>query len=175
VDKIKNQASKVSELVFAADTGATYKRTVTLTWNILRETGILLWLVICLVFVGGEWFWKVSINLGRKTRDWYEGLQAPSVEEPKSATEIGQSALTALSSGTENLLYQAKKQLGIDAEPPAPKPVPPKAKPAPTPEPAVTSTPETTAAVTPATEPVQPTPPQGTTPIDTPSAADEEE
>jgi len=138
VERIKNQANKVSELVFSADTGATYKKTFTLTWDILRETGLLLWLVICLVFVGGEWFWKNSISLGRRARDWYNDFQAPSAEEPKSATAMGQSALTAISASTENLLYQAKKQLGIDAAPPAPKPTKPVSPP---PGPTQTTTP----------------------------------
>lgn len=132
MEKIKTQANKVRELVFAADTGATYKKTLVLTWNILRETGLLLWLVVCLLFVGGEWFWQNSISLGRKLRVWYDQMQTSDASESKSATEIGQSALTALHSGAETLLYQAKKQLGINAEPPAPKRSP---NPRPTPHP----------------------------------------
>lgn len=124
MEKIKGQANKVGELIFASETGATYKRTLTLTWDILRETGVLLWLVICLVFVGAEWFWKNSISLGRSSRSWYEGLKEPSAEEPKSATAMGQSALTALGTGAETLLYNAKKQLGLDAQPPTPKSTP---------------------------------------------------
>ncbi|RZM76512.1 hypothetical protein [Leptolyngbya iicbica] len=160
MEKIKSQAGKVSELIFAADTGATYKKAITLTWAILRETGVLLWLVICLVFVGGEWFWQNSISLGQSARNWYEGLQTSSEAESKSATEIGQSALSAVGTGAGTLLYQAKKQLGIDAEPPAPKPQKPKAEthqaksPAPEPPPAPSSTavpdsPSTTESVAP--------------------------
>ncbi len=156
MEKIKGQAGKVGELIFAADTGATYKKTVTLTWSILRETGILLWLIICLVFVGAEWFWQKSILLGLSARGWYEGLQAPSEAEPKSATEIGQSALSAVGTGAETLIYQAKKQLGIEAEPPAPKPqkTQVKAPSVPTPEPPTTTS--AAAASSPAT-PTQPT------------------
>ena len=127
MDKIKDQSRKVGELIFSTDTGATYSRALNLTWDILRETGLLLWLVICLVFVGAEWFWKTSINLGNNARDWYEGLKQPSNEEPKSATEIGQSMVSVLTSSTANLLYQAKQQLGIEATPPVQKPATPKA------------------------------------------------
>ncbi len=138
MDTIKTQANKVSELVFSADTGATYRKTVILTLNILRETGILLWLVICFVFVGGEWFWKNSIRLGSKARSWYDGLQTQSAEESKSASEMGQSALTAIKSSTETLLYKAKQQLGIEATPPASKPdVPQPVVQTPEPEPTV--------------------------------------
>ena len=127
MDKIKQQSNRVGELIFSADTGAAYKKTLTLTWDILRETGILLWLVICLVFVGAEWFWKTSVSLGLKARAWYEEAKQPKNEEPKSASEIGQSMMSALGAGTESLLYQAKQQLGIDAPPPVPKQPMPKA------------------------------------------------
>ncbi|MBE7380416.1 MAG: hypothetical protein F6J95_003265 [Leptolyngbya sp. SIO1E4] len=127
MDKIKDQSSKVRKLIISGETGSIYKKALILTWNILRETGVLLWLVICLAFVLVEWFWKTSLALGLKARGWYEEVKTPSNEEPKSASEMGQSVLTALNSSTENLLYQAKQQLGIDAEPPAPKPVAPKA------------------------------------------------
>lgn len=150
MEKIKGQASRVSELVFAADTAATYQKAIILTLKILRETAVLLWLAVCLVFVGGEWFGKSAINLGRQGRDWYNDLQSPSTEEPKSATAIGQSALTAIGTSTETLLYKAKLQLGIDAEPPAPKPVAPTvtstpkpAAPAPPPAPQATAAPPT--------------------------------
>jgi len=135
VDKIKTQAGKVGDIIFDAETGATYKKTVTLTWAILRETGVLLWLVVCLLFVGAEWFWQKSITLGQSTRGWYEGLNEPRDEAPKSPTEMGQSALSALGTGTATLLYQAKKQLGIEAQTPAAQPPPPPVKAAPAPEP----------------------------------------
>ncbi len=155
MDKIQTQASKVSNLVFAASTRETYQKTLSLTWNILKETGLLLWLVICLVFVGGEWFWKKSITLGRNTRNWYENLSAPKTEAPKSPTEVGQSLLSALGTSTQHLLFQAKQQLGIDAEPPAPSSMPT------TPAPSVPASPAELAATSPK--------------ADTPSPADSDE
>lgn len=136
MEKIKSQAGKLGEIIFDADTGATYKKAVALTWAILRETGVLLWLAVCLVFVGAEGFWNKSIALGRAGRSWYEGLQASPETEPKSATEVGQSALAALGTGAQTLLYQAKKQLGMEAEPPAPQLQQSKATAAPSPDPA---------------------------------------
>lgn len=155
MEKIKGQAGKVGELIFAVDTVTTYKKTITLTWAILRETGVLLWLVICLGFVGAEWFWQKSIVLGQAARTWYEGLKEPGDEEPKSATEMGQSALSAFSTGADTLLYQAKKQLGIEAEPPAPKPKEAKVKapPVPTPAPPKPTEPEVSSTTTAAPAP----------------------
>jgi hypothetical protein len=122
MDKIKAQAGKVGQLVFAGETSSTYGKALTLTWDILRETALLVWLVVCLVFVGGEWFWHTAIGLGAKARAWYEGLsQTDDSGEAKSFTDMGQSLLTAGENGATFLLYQAKKQLGLDAEPPTPK------------------------------------------------------
>jgi hypothetical protein len=122
MDKIKAQAGKVGQLVFAGETSSTYGKALTLTWDILRETALLVWLVVCLVFVGGEWFWHTAIGLGAKARAWYEGLsQTDDSGEAKSFTDMGQSLLTAGENGAAFLLYQAKKQLGLDAEPPTPK------------------------------------------------------
>ena len=54
MDKIKEQTNRVIQLVFAGDTAQIYQRTLTRSWDILRETGILIWLVICLVFEIGR-------------------------------------------------------------------------------------------------------------------------
>ena len=145
MEKIQAQANKVKELIFSASTGETYQKTLTLTWSILRETGILLWLVLCLFFVGAEWFWKNSVALGRSARTWYENLSAPKAEEPKSASEVGQSLMSVIGSSTESLLFQAKQQLGIPAEPPGISAVNTSSKTSGT-SPATTSTPSTTSA-----------------------------
>lgn len=133
MDKIKGQAAKVGELVFASETGAAYQKTLGLTWNILRETAILLWLVVCLLFVGVEWFWQSATTLGKKARSWYETLSQPSPQEEKSFSEMGQSLWGTVQNGAAVLLYQAKQQLGIDATPPAPPPPAPKPAPSSTP------------------------------------------
>lgn len=114
MDKIKAQANTVSQLLFSSETGATYKKAFVLTWDILRETGILLWLIICLVFVGGEWFYHNSVKLGRKTRFWYDHLgQKETQPESASTTSTGQAILNAGQSGVSYLLTQARQQLGI--------------------------------------------------------------
>lgn len=119
MDRIKDQSNKVGQLLFSADTGTTYRQALTLTWAIIREIGVLLWLVICLVLVGGEWLWQTAIRLGQQGRSWYEDLKTPKAKPPKSASAIGQSILTSLNTGTGAILYQAKQQLGMDALPAA--------------------------------------------------------
>ncbi|MEL6383431.1 MAG: hypothetical protein AAFQ89_13450 [Cyanobacteria bacterium J06626_18] len=139
MDRITQQFGRVSELITSADTRATYAKTLTLTWGILRETGILLWLVLCLLFVGADLFWKISVGLGLRTRAWYEDTTKGSKNnEPKSFGEIGKSVASSLGSGAETLLYQAKQQLGMDPSAPALKPASPSTT---TPPPAGTAAP----------------------------------
>ncbi|WP_052049990.1 hypothetical protein [Leptolyngbya sp. KIOST-1] len=155
MDKIKEQANVVTQLLFAADTGDLYKKTLARTWDILREIGILLWLVICLTFVGGEWFYRTAVGLGRSTRAWYTHLsEKDPAAESQPITSTGQALLDTVKSGTSYLLAQARQQLGI----PAPEPLVPAAPPAPTtsvapPAPAEPATPSGPPA------PVEPAPP----------------
>jgi hypothetical protein len=150
MDKIKEQASVVSQLLFSADTGDIYKKTLARTWDILREVGVLLWLVICLTFVGGEWFYRTAVSLGRSTRTWYVGLsEKDSSAEPTSMASTGQALLDTVQSSTTYLLSQARQQLGI----PEPEPKPPVAA-APPAKPAAAVAPVApTPTPTPATEP----------------------
>jgi hypothetical protein len=115
MDKIKEQANVVSQLVFSNETGDIYKKTLTRSWDIIRETGLLFWLVICLTFVGGEWFYRNSVQLGRNARTWYTNLSEKGVatDEAQSMGTTGQALLDTVQSGTTYLLSQARKQLGI--------------------------------------------------------------
>lgn len=138
MDKIKEQANIVSQLLFSADTGDIYKKTLSRTWDILRELGLLLWLVVCLAFVGAEWFYRTAVGLGRSTRAWYIGLSEkdPSTDA-QSMTSTGQALLDTVQSSTSYLLAQARQQLGIPEPEPqpaiSPVPAPPATPPFPTP------------------------------------------
>ncbi|NMF85356.1 hypothetical protein [Nodosilinea sp. P-1105] len=159
MDKIKEQANQVGQLVFASDTGELYKKTFIRTWEILKETGILVWLVICLTFVGAEWFYRTSVGLGRNARIWYNGLgEKAEKSEAQSAASTGQAVLDTVQSGATYLLSQARKQLGlkdpeplptaaapsqptVDSAPPEPAPAAVKVEPAAVAEPEVESAP----------------------------------
>lgn len=134
------QANKVWQLLTAPTTASAYRQAVDVTWTILRETAQLLWLVLCLVLVAGDWFWKQSIAAGRSTRDWVDNLNA----EPTTTTDPGQKAaqvwqnLVAFSQTTsQSMIVKARQQLDLPSEPavtasPAqPKPQPKPAVPAP--------------------------------------------
>lgn len=134
MERIKAQGRKVSSLIFSASTGAVYKQMFALTWQIVRETALLLWLVVCLVFVAAEWFYRRSIALGRSTRRWSSNLGqvAASATEPRSLSTVGQSMLGAGQAGATFLVTQARRQLDM-ADPPTPAPSTPPAAAAPAP------------------------------------------
>jgi hypothetical protein len=172
MDTIKDQANLVSQLLFSADTGDIYRKTLARTWDILREVGVLLWLIICLTFVGGEWFYRTAVGLGRSTRTWYIGLSEKDTSaDAQPITSTGQALLDTVQSSTSYLLAQARQQLGIpepEPQPTAPPaPTPPVAPPFPAPD-------EPTPSGPPA--PVEPpTPAEPLSPVATVSAQVEDE
>lgn len=156
MDKVKDQANIVSQLLFSADTGNIYKQALTRTWDILREVGVLLWLAICLIFVGGEWFYRTAVGLGRSARAWYIGLsEKSSGTEPQSITSTGQALLNTVQSSTAYLLSQARQQLGLPEPESPPTNTTASGPPAPA-APASASSPPTAAVTTSPTVPAEP-------------------
>ncbi|HSM81300.1 MAG TPA: hypothetical protein VLS96_06420 [Nodosilinea sp.] len=158
MDRVKEQANIVSQLLFSADTAAIYQKTLARTWDILREVGLLLWLVLCLTVVGGEWLYRTAVHLGRSTRAWVTSLSETSPSsEAQPIESTGQALLSTVQSGTAYLLQQARQQLGIPqseaAAPVAPTPPTPPA---------------------PAPAPVVPTPVEPPTPVAAPDPAEDE-
>ncbi|MGG6294754.1 hypothetical protein ACQ4M4_10040 [Leptolyngbya sp. AN02str] len=120
--QISNQASKVWNTLTDPETAKTYGQTGKLTWNIIQEVGLLLWLVLCLTLVLFDWFWKNSIRLGSNTRNWIENIEKPSTD--RIASETGKTLASAFSNGAAFALAQAREQLGLPqpVEEEAPKP-----------------------------------------------------
>jgi len=98
---------------------------------------LLLWLVVCLVLVLGDWFWKYSYQAGQNTRTWLNELQTKSSTETEGSGDFwsstGKSLLAAGQNSVNVALNTARDQLGIEAPPaPAPKVIsaaPPKSAP----------------------------------------------
>jgi hypothetical protein len=163
-NKVQDQANKVKETIFSPATADAYSAAIALTWTILKETAQLLWLVVCLGLVSGDWFWKKSYQTGQNARVWVDGLQqrqqaastedsaaenGPSIAEAITTGEFwsstGKSLLDAGKTATAIALTTAKNQLGIEiTEEPASAslPAPPTAPASPKPStPAPVSTP----------------------------------
>ncbi len=130
--QIQSQASKVWQIIKDPATGATYTQTASTTWIILKETGYLLWLVVCLGLVFGDWIWRTGYRTGWSTREWINNFEKPSPD--RLAQDAGQGLLQASKTAVASAVSTAKSQLGIEdkPEPVLASPTPPK-PPAPTP------------------------------------------
>ena len=117
MDRIQAQTAKLWRLLFSSDTAATYQKTISRTWEILKESVLLVWLIFCLVFVLFDWVWKVSVQWVVNLKTWYSGFEEPSANTVFSAT--GKAILSAGEASVDYVLSQAKGQLGIE---PTPKP-----------------------------------------------------
>ena len=113
-DQIKVWWKTVSD----KDALGTYQKTLQATWNILRETGRLIWLVLCLGLVLVTWLWTSSKTSSQQLKSWYEGIP-----EPKSEnlwTEVSQFLVSTSQGTATKMMTQARQQLGLPAAEGAP-------------------------------------------------------
>ncbi len=140
MERIQTQANKLWQIISSQSTVKAYQDTLALTWLILKETGQLLWLVLCLGLVAGDWFWKKSYQAGQDTRVWIDTLQTQvetpageAAEATSTADFLGETSKSLLATGqatVTRLLNTAKEQLGMEVTSespatPAPVAVPP--------------------------------------------------
>ena len=107
MSRIQAQATKLWQIIKAPETFSTYKSAVTVTWDILRELFLLLWLSLMWVAVLADG----SISLGRSVRTWLD--QQIQANGDRSATDVGQALLSTGSKTLSSVVSQAKQQLGI--------------------------------------------------------------
>lgn len=147
--RLKEQFQTLWALLASADTLMAYRRVVTVTGQIIKETLILLWLVLCLGIVALEWLGRSAIAVGQ----WSKGAvdRAQDLSGDRVVADTGEALKTASLGSLRFALDQAKTQLGLPVTPPtppspkpeAPKPEPPKPE-APQAEPAIAPPPEAT-------------------------------
>lgn len=113
MERLKAQANRLLALLLEPQTYAVYKNFVATTWTILRETALLVWLVICLVLVVFEWFWKFALGAGRNSRNWFNNLEG---SNEQIASETGKALLMAGKSSLDFTIATAKQQLGLTAD-----------------------------------------------------------
>jgi hypothetical protein len=133
-NQISAQANKLWQIVSAPDTASTYQKTITVTWQILKETALLLWLVVCLVLVLFDWIGSTAVKLGQQTKTWFDNLQSSNTDQ--MASEAGKSLLEVGKTGITSAVSLARGQLGLPEKPATPAPAPmASSKPAPAPAP----------------------------------------
>jgi hypothetical protein len=67
---IQYQANVLWDNIFSKDTIQTYKQALVKTWNLLKETAILLLMLFLLIVVFVVWVWHIGFNSGREFRKW---------------------------------------------------------------------------------------------------------
>jgi uncharacterized membrane protein YdfJ with MMPL/SSD domain len=114
--QISSQASKLWQTLSAPHTVENYKQALAVTWNILKEAGVLIWLVFCLFLVAIDWFWTFSINAGRNFRTWINSFDNES-DSSQIASQVGKNLLGSSSAAMQYAVTQARQQLGLPAKP----------------------------------------------------------
>ena len=122
--KIQAQAAKFWQAVVSVETINAYKKALDVTWTIIKEAAVLLWLVVCLVLVIFDWGYDVATNAGRKTRTWWDGLSK--VDSNEIATETGKQLMAVSKASLYSTISQARSQLGLPTKPEPTEPSPAK-------------------------------------------------
>ena len=104
---------------------------IKVSWQIIKETGKLLWLFICFGLVAFDWIWDGGSRLVEKAKN-----VTADAGDPKSDTyfaDAGKALLDASKNSAVNAVAQAREQLGLpknERQAAAPKkPATPKATP----------------------------------------------
>lgn len=119
MNKLKQQISLVSELLFAQDTREIYSKSFSLTGKLLKEILTLLWMLFCLIFLVFFWAGQYVRQITYNTKVWYQNQENQHSEN--RFADLSKSLLDVGSSGSRYVISQAKQQLGIQADP---KPIP---------------------------------------------------
>lgn len=124
--RLKEQLQTLWALLASAETLMAYRRVVVVTGQIIKETLILLWLVLCLGIVALEWLGRGAIAVGQ----WSKGAvdRAQDLSGDRVVADTGEALKTAGVGSLRFALDQAKAQLGLPPTPPAPKVEAPKAE-----------------------------------------------
>ncbi|MEM9213515.1 MAG: hypothetical protein AAGD25_04125 [Cyanobacteria bacterium P01_F01_bin.150] len=109
--KIQAQAIKFWQAIVSAETAGAYAKALDVTWTILKEGAILLWLIICLVLVFFDWGYDTATGAGRSVRAWFEGLSQ--AESTDIASETGKQLVAASKASLSSTISQARTQLGL--------------------------------------------------------------
>ena len=119
MNRLKQQFSRVSELLFNPETRNTYSKALSLTGTLLKEIFTLLWMIFCLVFLIFFWAGQYVRQITYNTKVWYQNQENQHSEN--RFADFSKSLLDVGSSSSRYVITQAKQQLGIQSDP---KPIP---------------------------------------------------
>lgn len=108
---IQDKATEWWQLISGEETAESYKNFFKLTWKILAETVLLLWLLLCFVLVAIGWVWNNSSKVtetvselkGRASQNENSNLMAD------AAVKLWEASQT----GAANAVAKARKRLDL--------------------------------------------------------------
>ncbi|MGB3496165.1 MAG: hypothetical protein WBA57_25785 [Elainellaceae cyanobacterium] len=109
--KIRSQATQFWTVLASSETLDTYQKAADLTWQIIKEGALLIWLVLCLVLVGLDLGAEKAIATGRSTRTWLNSIQEN--DSNQLATDTKQKLITAGKTRMTTAIAQARQQIGL--------------------------------------------------------------
>lgn len=115
---ISVQANKVLKTLSDPATASAYQQAGAVTWTLIKETGILLWLVLCLALVAFDWFYNTAVSSGRNFRGWFDNLDQPDTN--RIASEAGRALLSAGKNSLNYTIAKARVQVGLPEKPSTP-------------------------------------------------------
>jgi hypothetical protein len=117
MNPIQHQFTLLSQTLFAQDTGVTYKQAAVKTWEVLKQTALLIYLLALLVVVVLVWLWSTGFRKGYCFRKWLETEQ-PTLE--RLLLEAGKLLLKPFELVADWSQSQVKELLGIEVKALAP-------------------------------------------------------
>lgn len=112
--RIRAQATKFWSVLVGSDTFATYRKAIHVTWQIVKEGMLLVWLVLCFILVGLDWGSERAIAAGRASRIWVDNMEPR--DSNQLATDATQRLLAAGKAGAARAVTHARQQLGLPAK-----------------------------------------------------------
>ncbi|GEM_PF-3096827 len=109
--KIRSQAAKFWTVLASSETLDTYQKAVDLTWQILKEGALLVWLVLCLALVGLDLGAEKAIATGRSTRTWIDSIEK--TDSKQLAADTKHKLVSASKTSVSTAIAQARHQLGL--------------------------------------------------------------
>ncbi|MGB7413948.1 MAG: hypothetical protein WA902_07045 [Thermosynechococcaceae cyanobacterium] len=108
---IQDKATEWWQLISGEETAESYKNFFKLTWKILKETALLLWLMLCFVLVAIGWVWNNSSKV-TETVSELKG-RANQNENSNLMADTAVKLWEASQSGAANAVAKARKRLDL--------------------------------------------------------------
>jgi hypothetical protein len=112
---ISSQVEKLRQVILQRDTIDSFQQSLGLLFTVLKETTLLLWLVLCFSIVALTWLGEKAIALGRSLKTGLIELQENSRGQAPAEilSSTSRSVLLSSQSVANYLVTQAKQQVGL--------------------------------------------------------------